>query len=633
MENSTYWKSRFEQLEQAANQVGVEFYQSAESQYYRAQRSIEGQISSWYQRFAANNKISMEEARKLLNTKELAEFRWDVQEYIKHGEQNALDPTWMKQLENASARFHISRLEALKYQTQQSMEVLFGNQSDGFDTLVKRIYSDRYYHTAFEIQKGFGVGWEVASIDQNRLEKIISKPWAVDGKNFSDRIWQNKTKLTNELHTELTQMCMLGKAPDTAIKNIAKKMNASRVNAGSLVMTESAYFASASQKDAFKELGVERFEVVATLDSSTSKTCQELDGKVFIMKDYEPGVTAPPFHVRCRSTTIPYFDDGFNAGERAARGEDGKTYYLPASTKYPDWKKAFVEGDTNGLQEADATDTMKGKQDVIQDLEKLKKSGMTEDEYTEYLSIINNHDNSSIRQLYSKHGDEIKSVKKLSNGGEYSPGLNTIEFSYPKYDGMSKYGTLAHEYGHFFDAEVSFDGVHFKEIEAVRKATSLNVIFRNVASSSDEFLEAMRKDKAHIKSIFTLDLKADLLAHNTSHGVQDAIDGLFPKSRIKWGHGERYYNRKYANIEFMDKLAKTSRKKDLQQVYKDLGFDASSQEKVKAICRQYEAASEAWANIMSAEVCGGEDLEYIKEYLPHSYQTMVKILKGGGINE
>jgi SPP1 gp7 family putative phage head morphogenesis protein len=86
-------------------------------------------------------------------------------------------------------------------------------------------------------------------------------------------------------------------------------------------MTESAYFASASQKDAFNDLDVERFEIVATLDSRTSVICQDLDGHIFDMKDYEAGVTAPPFHVWCRTTTVPYFED--NYGERAARDADG----------------------------------------------------------------------------------------------------------------------------------------------------------------------------------------------------------------------------------------------------------------------------------------------------------------------
>lgn len=431
MKNSTYWKHRFEQLEEAAHQEGFSLYQSIDSQYYKAQSTIENQIRAWYQRFAVNNQISMDEARKILTTKELAEFKWDVQDYIKYGEANALDAVWMKQLENASARFHISRLEALKIQTQQSMEVLFGNQMDGLDSLMKKIYSDGYYHTAFEIQKGFGVGWGVSSIDQNRLEKIISKPWAADGKNFSDRIWQNKTKLTNELHTELTQMCILGKAPDTAIKNIAKEMNTSRVNAGRLVMTESAYFASASQKDSFEELDVEQFEIVATLDSHTSLICQEMDGKVFPMKDYEPGVTAPPFHVWCRSTTVPYFDDEFNVGERAARGEDGKTYYVPDSMKYPEWKKSFVDGQTDGLQEANANDIMKGKQEEIRALKETimnKHDGfLTDAQKKELDEILSCHDSRELT-LYDRLSEFVGSNDYLSKkkGAAYYPGAHKV---------------------------------------------------------------------------------------------------------------------------------------------------------------------------------------------------------------
>ena len=83
----------------------------------------------------------------------------------------------------------------------------------------------------------------------------------------------------------------------------------------------------------------------------------------------------------------------------------------------------------------------------------------------------------------------------------------------------------------------------------------------------------------------------------------------------------------------MDKVLKGFLKKKLQQAYNDLGLDASNQSKVKSICRQYEAASEAWANIMSAEVCGGESLEYVKKYLPNSYQAMLNILKEVKVSE
>lgn len=188
VKNSDYWKERFKQLEAAQNRTGAEVYDEIGSQYRRAQKEIDGKINSWYQRFASNNGVSMAEARKMLRGNELNEFKWDVHDYIKYGKENSKTGEWMKQLENASVRFHISRLEALKLQTQQSLELMFGNQLDSVDAAMKRIYLGGYYHTAYELQRGFGIGWDIAGLDQRQIEKVIKKPWAVDGKNFSERI-------------------------------------------------------------------------------------------------------------------------------------------------------------------------------------------------------------------------------------------------------------------------------------------------------------------------------------------------------------------------------------------------------------------------------------------------------------
>lgn len=352
MKSSEYWKKRFEMLEHSQNQQGIRCYADIEKQYRQAQKQIEGQIASWYQRFADNNDITLADARRMLTSRELAEFKWDINQYIQYGGENAINGTWIKQLENASVRYHINRLEALKIQTQQSLEVMFGNQLDSIDSAMRNIYTSGYYHTAFEIQKGMGIGWDFATLDDKTISKIINKPWATDGKNFSERIWGNRQKLVNELNSTLTQNIILGKDPQKAIDTISRKMNTSKNNAGRLVMTEQSFFSSAAQKDCFAELDVEQFEIVATLDSHTSEICQEMDGKHFKMSQWEVGVTAPPFHVWCRSTTVPYFDDGFaTVGERAARGEDGKTYYIPSNMTYKQWHKAFVEGDKSDLKE------------------------------------------------------------------------------------------------------------------------------------------------------------------------------------------------------------------------------------------------------------------------------------------
>ena len=355
MNNAEYWKLRFEQLEQAQNQKGVKAYADIERQYKEAQKQLEGQLARWYQRFATNNGISLAEARQYLKGADLKEFKWDVQEYIKYGQDNALNSGWMKELENASAKYHISKLEALKVQTQHSLEVMYAKQFGTMHGALSDAFESGYYYTAYELQHGFNVGWDIAGLDQAQIEKVLAKPWAADGYNFSERIWGNKNKLISEVHNELSRNIMLGADPQKAIDSLAKKMNTSKNNAGRLVMTEEAYFSSAAQKDCFESLGVEQYEIVATLDSHTSDICRSLDGKHFPMKDYQPGVTAPPFHVYCRSTTVPYFDEQFDIGERAARDEEtGKTYYIPDDMNYQEWKETFVDGgDKSGFDVLD----------------------------------------------------------------------------------------------------------------------------------------------------------------------------------------------------------------------------------------------------------------------------------------
>lgn len=395
--NSDYWKGRFEQLEEASHKKAEAVYASIENSYIQAQKEIESKINNWHVRFANNNQITINEAKRLLNSQELKELKWDIQEYIKYGKENRLNDIWMKELENASAKYHISRLESLKIQTQQSMEVLFGNQLDEIDKMATNIYSDEYYHSCYELQKGFNIGWKIASIDENKLQKIISKPWAIDGKNFSERIWGNKTKMVNELHNQLTIMCVQGKSPDNAIKYMSKKFNTSKSQAGNLVMTESAYFSSLAQKDCFNDLDVEKYENVATLDSHTSAICQDMDGTVFDMNNFEPGVTAPPFHNYCRTTTVPHFDDDYDfVGERAARDDKGNTYYVPDNLKYKDWYNKYV---------VDGEELKKEMKNVkINNNIRQWKNFTTMDEAKEY--VYNNYKNSDI--------DKIKNVEAMN---------------------------------------------------------------------------------------------------------------------------------------------------------------------------------------------------------------------------
>lgn len=337
MRNDAYWANRMRILEESLLDTGYEYVQNLERQYDTAIKGVESQVVAWYQRFAKDNGITLAEARKLLTTKELEEFRWTVEDYIKHGQENAVSQAWLKQLKNASARVHVSRLDSLKLQLQQQAEALHGAQSEALNSSLGELYERGYYRTAFEIQKGVGVGWSLHGLTGDEIRKVLSRPWTLDSQTFSDRIWANKENLVNTVNTQLTQMIMRGAAPDKAVKAISERFKVSKSQAGRLVMTESAAFANEARKDCFKDLGVEQYVIVETLDGETCSLCAGLDGKVYPMKEYAVGVTAPPFHPWCRGTTAPYYEDLEGIGDRAARDSDGKTYSVPKDMNYQAW--------------------------------------------------------------------------------------------------------------------------------------------------------------------------------------------------------------------------------------------------------------------------------------------------------
>lgn len=413
MRNAEYWRGRFSILEENAHKQSDQYLRNLEDMFMDAQRTVQADIERWYGRFATNNGISLTEARKLLTTGQLEEFHWTVEQYIKAGQQNNLSAEWLKKLENASAKFHVSRLEAIHLQIQQQIELLYGNQLDGVDSLLKQIVSDGYTHGAFTIQKGLGLGWDITALNQKKLETLLSKPWTTDGRTFSDRIWLKKRELVGTVHKELTQGLLRGDSPQKITDAIKNRFKVSRYQAGRLVHTETTYFNAISTKQVYQDLGVQSVEILETLDSHTCPLCQPLDGTVIPLAQYEPGVTVPPFHPNCRGTTCPHYND--MEGERAARNAEGKVYYVPANMTFTQWKKAFVDGVKDGLTVATVGAIMKMVDDctTVEEVEALMK-----EQGWFYQTTLPNGKPFDGNQLLSLQGCDLDTAKAIFKAHE-----------------------------------------------------------------------------------------------------------------------------------------------------------------------------------------------------------------------
>lgn len=405
MKNSTYWKKRFEALEDEQYRQSAGFTEALQKKFDAANRDLEKELRQWYGRFGANNgAVTYADAKKLLKANELEEFQWDVDRYAAYARTHGLDPEWITKLENASARVHVSRYESIQLQMRQIEEKLYAQYNKECYGFLGDLVKDSFYHTAYEIEKGTGIGADLHRIDAKTLEKYLTRPWCQDGKVFSDRIWQRKDEMIRTLDQELTKQLITGADPQKAIDAISAKFDVGKRQAGTLVMTESAAIASEASKDSMKNLGVEEYEILATLDSRTSEICQEMDGQHFRMSEYNPGLTAPPFHPNCRSTTIPYFDDEFTADEtRAARDKNDKDYErIPADMKYGEWKEKYIDGiqpeDGNVKTDSD----FKVKEEKEQEPQEQKEKVDIAEEHEESVSSFTPAQTIEEAQLYAE---------------------------------------------------------------------------------------------------------------------------------------------------------------------------------------------------------------------------------------
>jgi SPP1 gp7 family putative phage head morphogenesis protein len=345
MKSADYWRQRSEQVAKQQYDKADQYASDLDREYARSLKSIQEDIERFYLRYAINNEISLAETRKLLTGKELKEFKMTLEEFTAKAKDNA-DGRWTQELNNVYYRTRISRFEALQVQIRQQVEMLAASRQQGTGELLGGIYEDTYYQTLYELQKGTGFGVSFARIDKEGLETVLSTEFA--GSNWSKRIWGDRDKLVNELRTKIAQSFIRGDTVEKAIRDVTDRMNVSRSYAERLVQTESAFFTGQATMAGYKASGVvQKYEILATLDSRTSTICRGMDGKVFALSEMEVSVNYPPFHARCRTTTVAAFDDEIDPGERIARDEEGNTYFVPGNITYEKWKQQILQ--QNGI--------------------------------------------------------------------------------------------------------------------------------------------------------------------------------------------------------------------------------------------------------------------------------------------
>lgn len=349
--NAEYWEERFRLLEEAKQKPIDDFVDNMVLQYGRAIKNIEGKLNAFYRLFADEEKISVAEAKRLLLDTQLKTFRMDVEEYIKLGQANAehFDKTVAKELERASVKYRVTRLEALNLQIKAEVANLEANVSAGTYEALAKVYREQYARTAFEVFKGAGVMMtDFAIPDWDAIDSVLRKPWRADGLSFAQRSGGYSKQLMADLETEMAALMISGEGYEEAAQRFRGKIG-STPREGALyrarrtIYTEAAFFQCEAQRQCYVDLGVERYRFRSELNTRVCDRCGKIDNQVFELKDRVIGANYPPMHPFCRCIAVPCVDNsnvpGYVKGTRSGRNLKGKSVLFPEDMTYKEWYK------------------------------------------------------------------------------------------------------------------------------------------------------------------------------------------------------------------------------------------------------------------------------------------------------
>ncbi|MCH5212258.1 MAG: minor capsid protein [Oscillospiraceae bacterium] len=236
-----------------------------------------------------------------------------------------------------STRAYASRIErykAVQAAIELRMLVLEYSVRKAGEVIWKNTYKDNYYRVLDDTAKGMNAGISFSLIDDKAVEAVMSKPW--HGKRFSQRIWDNTSRLANEAQEIVGRYLVSGRSLDKAVKELANSFEVEKFHATTLIHTETAHARALSDAQAYRDIGIEDYRYLATLDEVTCDICGGLDGKCFKVSDIKEGENFPVMHPRCRCTSC--VAETFGSGRRARNPLTGRNKVID-DMSYDEWQQ------------------------------------------------------------------------------------------------------------------------------------------------------------------------------------------------------------------------------------------------------------------------------------------------------
>ena len=345
-----YWTKRNEAMFLQGEKDILKFANQLKDNYNSALKQIENELNIFYGKYQAQTGLDMVTIRKILAPDELKDFKTYLNEIIAISKKKGMTKQYIEELELLKTKLRISRLQELQTKINFQIQSLSKDVEVQMKDKLSEVFETGYYKTIFNNDQFFKLAASFTELNLAAIEKAVSTEYMAE--SFSQVIWRNTNTLNQLLNKSIPQGIILGYNPKK-VANIATKNLKTNYNATvRLIRTEYNLILNDGAAKGYKEAGIDKYELLATLDNRTSDICQTMDGKIFEVSKREVGVNYPPFHPNCRTTTIAYFDpDEFSELEqRIARDDEGNNYYVPGNITYNQWKEGLKKQKDGSLR-------------------------------------------------------------------------------------------------------------------------------------------------------------------------------------------------------------------------------------------------------------------------------------------
>ena len=331
-----YWKRRFLYEKKQQLQSAAEYEIAMRARLKEVEQVLEQEVDYWLKRYAANQEITIKDARKILSTIGTRDWHMTLKEFRAKAKAGGFD----KELDAEYFQSQLSRLENIDEQLTNLLAQYATSETDKMENSLSYQYQQTYMHSIYltQLEKA-ELSSNFATFNEYQVKVIVNKPWR--GSDFSKRIWKNYTEiLPNELGDALLRGSVLGHSNEQIFKMMRQRLkDVEDYQLHRLIITEMGHVTETATAQAYKEEGVEQYQYLATLESHTCDECVHLDLKVFDLKDKVEGLNYPLIHPYCRCTTMPYIEGLRDSSERWSRNpETGKGEYVENMT-FEHWNK------------------------------------------------------------------------------------------------------------------------------------------------------------------------------------------------------------------------------------------------------------------------------------------------------